>query len=240
MNEPLERIRMALAESMSALLIPPEHIAAVVAIMRALSGGDALSMSTVAGLIDGSDLDAEALVQMLAQMGMLERDAGGDVIGMVISLQPTSHRLVVEGRTLYTWCAIDTLFVPAILSTTAHVESICPDSGRTMRLVVGPSGVLHMDPPDMRVSLVAPGITKGVDASCCGVAGLTGVQGGFCGNVHFFASDEAAASWLATHQGAVVVSVEEAFDLTRAIWTDPLLGRSGRLAGPADDLSPSS
>jgi alkylmercury lyase len=224
-NEPLEIIRAALEGSISARVIPRQYLPAVVGIMRELSKGRALSVPAVAGVIGGSEVDATAMMNTLERMGLLELDESGDVVGMVISLRPTPHRLIVDGTTLYTWCAIDALFVPAILSKIMHVESVCPESGRTIRLRVGPSGVQRVDPPGVKVSLVAPGITKGLDASCCGVAGLTGVQGGFCGNVHFLASDGAAARWLKGHEGGLVVSVTEAFDLTRSIWTDPLLRR---------------
>ena len=37
-----------------------------------------------------------------------------------------SHRFEVAGRTLYTWCAWDSLFLPQILGQEAEVESTCP------------------------------------------------------------------------------------------------------------------
>src|SRR5262245_48933301 len=68
----------------------------------------------------------------------VEYDARGDIVGSGLTLNPTPHRFQVEGRTLFTWCAMDTLMYPVSLALTAQVTSPCPTTGRTVQLTVTP------------------------------------------------------------------------------------------------------
>ena len=42
---------------------------------------------------------------------------------------------------MHTWCAWDTLFLPALLGETAEVRSTCPVTGSVVELVVAPDAV---------------------------------------------------------------------------------------------------
>ena len=44
-----------------------------------------------------------------------EWDEQGRVVGLGLTLQLTPHRLEVEGRTLFAWCALDALLFSALL-----------------------------------------------------------------------------------------------------------------------------
>ncbi|MCA1735747.1 MAG: hypothetical protein LC739_06465, partial [Actinobacteria bacterium] len=52
-------------------------------------------------------------------------------------LKPT-HSMKLDGRTVYGWCAWDTLFMPEILNTEIHVESTDPQNGEKVQLTVSP------------------------------------------------------------------------------------------------------
>ncbi len=153
--------------------------------------------------------------------GMAELNSAGDLAGMVLSLNPTRHKLHFNGRTLYAWCAIDTLFLAPVLQQETRVESSCPLTGRPIRLIVTPAEVRELDPPRTFLSLVAPGVTTGITAQCG--PGLAGPEGAFCANVHFLGSAEAAAQWTAPRNGSIVLPVREAFDLAYEIWAKPFL-----------------
>jgi len=60
---------------------------------------------------------------------------------MGLSLRPTQHGIRIAGQQLYTWCALDLLFIPPVLGVTAEIESTSPASGDNVRAVVTPRGV---------------------------------------------------------------------------------------------------
>jgi alkylmercury lyase len=142
--------------------------------------------------------------QALSRQGDLETDEHGRVVGHRLTLRPTPHDFEVEGTPLSTWCAVDTLMFPALLGRPARVVSSCHATGAQVRLTVTPTGVTELDPPDAVVSLVTP------DAPAS-------VRSAFCHQVHFFATRDAAAPWLAEHPEAVVVGVQEGFQLAQPL-----------------------
>jgi len=58
-----------------------------------------------------------------------------------LSLHETTHCLEVSGKTLYGWCAWDTLFIPELLGSTARIISICPVTGKEIQLTVSSTGI---------------------------------------------------------------------------------------------------
>ncbi|WP_207957562.1 organomercurial lyase [Streptomyces sp. YIM 98790] len=137
-----------------------------------------------------------------------EYDADGRITGYGLTLNPTAHRYETDGRTLYTWCALDTLIFPAVLGHTARVTSPCRATGEPVRLTVAPQGPTGVDPPTAAVSLPA------------GQAPVS-LRTGFCNEIHFFTGAETAGDWLAGHPGSRVLSAAEA-------------PRPGTAARPAD------
>jgi alkylmercury lyase len=137
------------------------------------------------------------------------KDSDGRVIGFwgltVNRLSPT-HRLEVEGRELFAWCAWDTLFLPDILGVSASVESACPTTRETISLVVSPEGVVEASHPGAVVSFLLPDRDFDID-----------VIQSFCHFVHLFASEGAGRAWTAEHPGTFLLSLEEAFELGRLV-----------------------
>lgn len=152
----------------------------------------------------------------LQQFGSrITHDNAGQIVAFGgLSLQPTVHRFTVNGRTLYTWCAWDTLFIPAILKQTAQVESSCPVTETPIRLLVTPETVTHYDPAGTVLSFVIP------ESAAC----HEDVVGNFCCYVRFLCSATAGAAWIAQYDGSFLLSVEEAYELGRqrvATWLEP-------------------
>ncbi|MCI0635970.1 MAG: alkylmercury lyase [Actinobacteria bacterium] len=136
-------------------------------------------------------------------------DEAKDVVGFwglaITELSPT-HRLEVNGRDLFAWCAWDTLFLPGILDATARVESTCPTTGETISLVVSPRGVVETSHSDAVVSFLMP--DRDFDAD---------VIQSFCHFVHFFASREAGETWTAEHAWTFTLPLDDAFELGRRV-----------------------
>jgi alkylmercury lyase len=112
--------------------------------------------------------------------------------------------------TLWTWCAWDSLFIPELLDTTAHVESPDPDTGEVVRLDVGPRGVTTVEPGTAVVSFLMPDAME-FDKSA------TNVMATFCNFVFFFASRKSGERWVAKHPGTFLYSLDEAVALARRL-----------------------
>lgn len=116
----------------------------------------------------------------------------------------TSHRLDLDGSTVWAWCAYDTLFIPPLLEVTARVSSSCPTTGQRVRLTVTPEEVTGLAPAEAVVSLLTPEGLIDDD-----------VRQSLCHFVHFFVSPAAAGTWTTAHPGTFSVSVGDAVEIAR-------------------------
>jgi alkylmercury lyase len=174
---------------------------------RLLAKGEPVTADAIAR---ASDLPVGRVEEALSSWPGVYRDDGGRVVGFWgLALAPidAEYRLVVEGRTSYAWCALDTLFIPAYLGKTVHVEATDPVTGAPVSLVVDGSGVRELSPSDAVVSVVIPDGPFGYD-----------VIESFCSRVFFFASEETGRSWVADHAGTTLLSVLDAFELGEAVF----------------------
>lgn len=171
-------------------------------LLRLLANGEPVTVAEIAAATGRTTAEVE---QALAASPSVERVEHDRIVGGGLTLRPTPHRFELDdGPRLYTWCALDTLFFPAVLGRTAHVESPCHGTGAPVRLTVTPTDVTGLDPTGAVVSLVTPDDASHIRAS-------------FCDQVHFFASADAAAPWLRDHPEASVLPVPEAYDLGREL-----------------------
>ncbi len=165
---------------------------------------------TVDDLAAATGRTADEVRHALARLADTEYDEQGRIIGHGITLRPTPHHFAVDGRQLYTWCALDTLIFPAVLGHPVRVQSPCHGSGVPVHLTVDPDKVTSVDPATAVVSIVTP------DA-------CASIRTAFCNQAHFFASPAAAQPWLDRHPKATVLPVTEAFalggPLTQALLT---------------------
>jgi alkylmercury lyase len=148
-----------------------------------------------------------------------EWDEQGRVVGLGLTLQLTPHRLEMEGRILFAWCALDALLFPALLGRRASIDSPCRSTGEPVYIEVKPAGIEAVEPPFAVVSIVA-------------ARDLASFRRVSCNNTHFFSSPQAASRWLEKHPEATILPAEDAFRLGRLI-AEGLLDIS-RSAEPAD------
>lgn len=174
----------------------------VVAIYNALADGHTVAIASLAQQLERSAADVRTTLDLCN----LEFDGDQIVAFGGLSRRETAHAFHIRGRRLYTWCAWDPLFIAPILNEDALVESSCPVTGQQILLVVGPSGVREVTPPSAVLSMLVPG-------EAC----RTDIVSNFCNEVLLFSSEEAAARWTAERSGTFVISVNEAFDLGRAV-----------------------
>jgi alkylmercury lyase len=187
-----------------------------VEIYRQLAEGQPVAPSRLAQALRVATSEVAALLQRPNLKPLTYADQQGRVIGFGgLAVQVMPHRFVVDGRTLYTWCAWDSLFIPGILGRKADVESLAPESGARIRLTVAPNGVQHVEPESAVMSFLLPSAeTFQADA--------LKAMASFCHFIFFFPDSESAATWTASRPDTSVLSVSDAFDLgcrmTAAVW----------------------
>lgn len=196
---------------------------------RLLAKGAPVTAQDIAG---ESGLEPSRISDALRSWHGVYYDRRGAVIGYWgLTLARTKHRLRVNGRSLHAWCAWDTLFIPPILEADANIESACPVSEERISMTVTPRGVADVRPASTMLSFVTPEQAK-VEEN---------VILHFCHYVHFFASPEHGARWVAEHPGTFLLTLEEAWELGRrknAVQYPEVLGRhagAGRHAEPKTD-----
>ncbi len=146
------------------------------------------------------------LEHRLAKLPEIEFDRAGNIVGLGVTLVPTSHRFQIGGKLLYTWCAFDTVLFPPSLHVEAQVQSMCPVTGQPITFVATPEGtVLELVQASSVMSLIVP-----AEHGDC-------TRATFCQQSLFFQSEQAAAAFLADHPDALLLSVEEAAFLGRLV-----------------------
>lgn len=173
-----------------------------VTLYRKLAEGRPVSISAVAGALGLS----EGTVNEMLGSCTVSYDDRGAVTGFGgLTLVATSpHTLRIGCKTLHTWCALDALFIPGILGTTADIVSRDPVSGEPVSLMVGPNRFEEVQPETAVVSMLEP-------AHRIGGSSIES----FCRFVHFFGSPETGSTWTAERPGTFLVSVADAFALGR-------------------------
>jgi alkylmercury lyase len=137
-----------------------------------------------------SDLD------LLDSQGKLRRLEGGVVGVGGLSLVPSRHEIVVDGRRFWTWCAYDAIGILAALGRGGVAISTSPVTGR--RLEVRFAGAVPTDPE--------PAVFLANRSNC------RSVVDDWCPLNNLFENAETARGWAAAEavEGAVLGVVETA------------------------------
>ena len=157
----------------------------------------------VARLAEAVGWPVQKMNAVLAGFPRLDWDDSGRLAGLGLTLQPTGNRFVIDGHTMFTWCAMDTLLFPLILGRPAKVSSTCPVTRQPITLTVAPEGVSRLTPATAVVSQARPS------------GPVADFRTEVCDQGHFFGFAAAAGSWQGDHPGVEVLPVAEAFEAAR-------------------------
>ena len=179
------------------------------ALYRELLRGVPVSDNEIAQVQSRDAHDVSALLQTPALDSLIYRDDDGLIVGFGgLAVVPMNHRFRVNGRTLYTWCAWDALFLVDVLNVRAEIESTCPQTGTAIHVTVSRAGVERIEPKEAVISFLFPDAPLFEQS-----AGQTIAS--FCHYVHFLESPEVAEQWTAKHEGTFALSVDDGFRLGR-------------------------
>ena len=199
----LSALGSALVRAMPALDEVEQRLA--VALYRELAAGEPVSLERLATRVG---LSAEEVSEILGRWPGVYRDGRGALIGFwgLAQAEMPPHRFEVAGQRLWTWCAWDSLFIPAVLGTTARVASVCAATGAPVCAVVTPDGVAEASPAGTVLSFLRPEGEFDHDVILS-----------FCHHVLFFSSDKAGRTWAAGRPNAFFLSLEQGFALGRLV-----------------------
>jgi alkylmercury lyase len=191
-----------------------DYVERTIAVIRNIEGHELL-LHAIRLLSEGEPVELERLaeasgwslqrIEAALEETKAERDEQGRLVGLSLSLRATPHCFTSDGRTVYAWCATDTLMFPVMLGRPASVESTCPWTGEPIRIELTPDRIERLAPPDAFMSAVRPRRK------------LEDVRAATCDLGHFFSSREAAARWAEEHPESYIHSVEEGFRLDRQV-----------------------
>lgn len=182
----------------------------VVAVTRELAGGVPLPEKRLDELAELLDIPG-ATVAEVARSAEWDEDRLVGIGGL--SLKETPHRLSFDGRTLYTWCVWDSLFLVPIIGEPATLFSTSPATGSPVHISIDPDGIGQKEPASAVMSVVVPR---------AGSAPFTAVevQETFCHFINLFGSRKEAEAWVPKERDPAVLEVEEGFRLGQLVYGD--------------------
>jgi len=178
-------------------------------VYRQLARGEPVLRFSLAEALDVPTHDVDELLGHPNLKCLTYTDSDGRIIGFGgLAVREMPHRFRIDGRTLYTWCAWDSLFLPGILDLEAEVDSPAPGGTVRVHLKVAPDGVKEVQPRNAVMSFLLP-------SAHTFQADVLKAMASFCHYIFFFPDRDNAAAWAKRQPDTTVISVSEAFELGR-------------------------
>jgi len=178
--------------------------------IQALAEGNPVSPAQLADIWDLPIDQVQTLLKQAKEMGRVEINAQGDLVGALLSLNPTQHQISMDNKRLFAWCAYDAIYTPGVVGKPAQIVSKDPVTGGTVQVTITPDGVENVQPEGAVVSVIKPG----GDMSA-------GPESTRCTNMLFFESRETAEQWNQNLVELSILTVEEAFQVAKEFQIDP-------------------
>lgn len=145
-----------------------------------------------------SNLSKEKVNAVLENLGELDEEEN-IVAFFGLSLLPTNHRFIVNGKTLYTWCVVDAILFSDWLDVTAHILSNDPIDNTAVELQIEGDHLIWTKPHPLFVSWVDT-----IDTG--------NIRGSLCNHVSFFASEKTANQWLNNNPNGKILEIDDFFE----------------------------
>ena len=195
----LNELAIALADGLRAVSAQRPELAGQ--LLWLLAEGRPVSPEQIA---EALCISREEAINILRESPGVELDDEDSVVGCFgLSLTPTPHHFRLGDHELFTWCALDALFLPIVLNQSARVESSCAVTGNRVLVAVSPDAIQGVEPASAVMAIIVPEASE-----VC-----RDVRGAFCDKVHFFSSSDTASVWVTEHKGATILSVNDAYRL---------------------------
>lgn len=178
--------------------------------MQALAKGKPVSPDQLAKIWEMPLEQARSVLAGAVASGRAEIDSQGDLVGGILSLTPTAHRISMAGKQLYAWCAYDAIYAPGVVGKSARIASTDPVTGESITMTITPAGVADVRPEGSVVSIV------GTETDT-----RAGPKSPRCSQMLFFESRDSAHKWLQGRADVTILTMEEAFEIARQFQIQP-------------------
>ena len=165
-----------------------------------LARGEPLTVGQIADAAGVNDHEVEAALRK-ARCAFNESGRLIDLFGMMLA--PSYHRLEIDGKAVFSCCALWAHVIPKLLDRVVLVESVDPQSRELVRLEIGPG----------KVRFVSPGTALATMAVADAASIEQDVGSAFCGHVRHFASSDSAHRFAAKFPSCQVVDVNELHEI---------------------------
>lgn len=166
-----------------------------------LAEGRPLSVADIAEHLGVDDISIGDVLHGLRVSGRAEMDDEGHLLGLFgLTLKPTQYHMELRGTRFFTWCAFDSVGIPAALRESAEVTSECTHCRREIHLTIVDG-----------VSPSAPVVISWRPRQC------DSVREEFCPTVNFFCDEgHFTASSAHDESGGAFLTLEAASTLRSA------------------------
>jgi alkylmercury lyase len=169
---------------------------------RLLARGEPVSRASIA---QEANIPLDHVAATLAGWPGIYHGDDGRIVGYWgLALGQMPHVLQFDGRTLYAWCAWDTLFLPELLGRPARVTSTDPVSEVILELEVTPDGTQVRGAHDVWMSYLIPTAAMGKT-----------IVSSFCHYIHFFESEWSGREFVSKQNGTFLLNLHDAVHLAR-------------------------
>lgn len=192
-------------------VLSPEEQRDGIVLLGELTHGEPVTISQLAQVLGRTVGTTEAFVKGPALKPFLYADESDRIVAfMGLTGTPTHHQLTINGRTLWAWCAGDTLSLPELLGRTGAIELRDPETGEPIRLTVSPTRIAAAEPEGITMSWVRTDTWDPTSAARTKVSA--------CHFIFFFASRASGERWQAKHPDkTLLLPLDEAFELVKRI-----------------------
>ncbi len=170
-----------------------------------LARGEPLTVGQIANAVGVDDHEVEAA---LSKARCAFNDSGRliDLFGM--RLTPGYHRVEIDGKAVFSCCALWAHVIPKLIDRVVLIESVDPQSRELVRLEIAPGKVQSIDPGTALATMaVADAVSIEQDV------GLA-----FCRHVRHFASSNSAHEFAAGSRSCRVVDIEQLHEIATQLY----------------------
>jgi alkylmercury lyase len=178
--------------------------------IQAIAKAEPVSPAQLATLWEMPSDHVKVILEQAKAKGQVEIDAQGNLVGAVLSLNPTNHQVSMGDSSVYAWCAYDAMYAPGVVGKPAQIISKDPVSDETIRISMTPDGVESVQPENAVVSVVGAGTDM-----------RAGPGSSRCTQMLFFESRASAEHWLQNLAGVSILTVEEVFEVVKEFQIEP-------------------
>jgi hypothetical protein len=178
--------------------------------MQALAKGIPISPVQLSDIWEMPLDQVRAILEQAETNGQVEIDAQGNLVGAVLSLNPTNHQVLMDSKHLYAWCAYDAIYASGVVGKPVQIVSKDPVTGEMIQVSMTPTEVETVQPESAVMSIVGAGADMGA-----------GPESSRCTQMLFFGSRESAELWSQNRVGVYILTMEEVFKVVKKFQIEP-------------------